>query len=62
MPPFVPTVFATVLVLIILVLGVAGYTQLGVDRFPKVDFPTVMIVTRLPGAAPPHSGRFRLEP
>ncbi|MCC6216095.1 MAG: efflux RND transporter permease subunit [Polyangiaceae bacterium] len=45
-------VFATVLVLVIAVLGIAGYTQLGVDRFPKVDFPTVVVVTRLPGAAP----------
>ena len=45
-------VFATVLVLVIAVLGLAGYAQLGVDRFPKVDFPTVVVVTRLPGAAP----------
>jgi HAE1 family hydrophobic/amphiphilic exporter-1 len=45
-------VFATVLILVILVLGVVGYTSLGVDRFPKVDFPIVMIVTRLPGATP----------
>ena len=45
-------VFATVLVLLVLVLGAAGYSQLGVDRFPKVDFPTVVIVTKLPGSAP----------
>src|SRR5512135_469061 len=45
-------VFASVLVLVILVLGLAGYSQLGVDRFPKVDFPTVVVVTRFPGAAP----------
>ena len=45
-------VFATVLIAVILVLGVVGYTKLGVDRFPKVDFPMVMVVTRLPGAAP----------
>ena len=36
-------VFATVLMLAICVVGFAGYPQLGVDRFPKVDFP---IVTR----------------
>ena len=29
-----------------------AFTQLGVDRFPKVDFPTVVVTTRLPGAAP----------
>lgn len=45
-------VFATVLVLVICVLGFAGYSQLGVDRFPKVDFPTVVILTKLPGSAP----------
>jgi hydrophobic/amphiphilic exporter-1 (mainly G- bacteria), HAE1 family len=45
-------VFATVLVLVVLVLGVVGYFQLGVDRFPKVDFPTVAVITNLPGAAP----------
>ena len=28
------------------------HAQLGLDRFPKVDFPTVVVTTRLPGAAP----------
>jgi hydrophobe/amphiphile efflux-1 (HAE1) family protein len=45
-------VFATVLVLGIAVLGLAGYSQLGMDRYPKVDFPMVSVVARLPGAAP----------
>ncbi len=45
-------VFATVLILALTVVGVFGYGQLGVDRFPKVDFPTIMITTRQPGAAP----------
>lgn len=45
-------VFATVLVLAVTVVGAFGYTQLGVDRFPRVDFPTVLITTRQPGAAP----------
>src|SRR5687768_18528056 len=45
-------VFATVLILFITVIGAVGYFQLGIDRFPKVDFPTVAVVTRLPGAAP----------
>jgi len=45
-------VFATVLILGITVLGIVGYFQLGVDRFPKVDFPVVSVITRLPGAAP----------
>jgi len=45
-------VLATVLILLVCVLGLAGLGQLGVDRFPKVDFPMVMVVTTLPGAAP----------
>ncbi len=45
-------VFASVLVLTLTVVGAFGYTQLGVDRFPKVDFPTIVITTRQPGAAP----------
>jgi HAE1 family hydrophobic/amphiphilic exporter-1 len=45
-------VFATVLVLLITVVGAFGYTQLGIDRFPKIEFPTIVITTRQPGAAP----------
>ena len=45
-------VFASVLMLAIVVVGLAGYRTLGVDAFPKVDFPTVAITTRLDGAAP----------
>jgi HAE1 family hydrophobic/amphiphilic exporter-1 len=45
-------VFATVLILVICVVGVTGYLGLGLDRFPKVELPMVMITTRVPGAAP----------
>jgi hydrophobe/amphiphile efflux-1 (HAE1) family protein len=45
-------VFTSAFVLAIVVLGIAGYTRLGVDRFPKVDMPIVSVVTRLPGATP----------
>ncbi len=45
-------VFASVLILSLTVVGAFAFTQLGVDRFPKVDFPTVVVTTRLPGAAP----------
>ena len=44
-------VFATVLVLAFVVIGVFGYMQLGVDRMPKVDFPTVIVTTVNPGAS-----------
>ncbi|MBS1150889.1 MAG: multidrug efflux transporter [Myxococcaceae bacterium] len=45
-------VFATVLSLVILVVGGVFYTKLGVDQFPKIDFPAVTVITRLPGASP----------
>jgi HAE1 family hydrophobic/amphiphilic exporter-1 len=45
-------VFATVIILSLVVVGVFGYLQLGLDRFPKVDIPTITITTRLVGAAP----------
>ena len=45
-------VFATVITLSLTVVGAFAFTQLGLDRFPKVDFPTVVVTTRLPGAAP----------
>ncbi len=45
-------VFASVLILSLVVVGLFAYGKLGVDRFPKVDFPTVTINTRLVGAGP----------
>jgi HAE1 family hydrophobic/amphiphilic exporter-1 len=45
-------VFASVLIIALVVVGWVGYGRLGVDRYPKVDFPTVAVITRLPGAAP----------
>src|ERR1051326_8106147 len=45
-------VFASVLILALTVIGAFAYGRLGLDRFPKVDFPTVVVMTRLPGAAP----------
>jgi multidrug efflux pump subunit AcrB len=45
-------VFATVLILFIVVVGFIGYKQLNVDRFPNVDLPVVQVITTLPGAAP----------
>ena len=45
-------VFASVLILALTVVGAFAFTRLGLDRFPKVDFPTVVVTTRLQGAAP----------
>jgi HAE1 family hydrophobic/amphiphilic exporter-1 len=45
-------VFASVLILSLTVIGVFSYTRLGVDRFPKIDFPSITVTTVQPGAAP----------
>jgi len=45
-------VFASVLILALVVVGGVGYSRLGTDRYPKVDFPTISVLTRLDGAAP----------
>jgi len=45
-------VFATMFVGVLVVLGWFSYQRLGVDLFPKVEVPTVMVTTLLPGAAP----------
>ena len=45
-------VFATVLILSLTVIGAFSFTRLSVDRFPKIDFPTITVTTIQPGAAP----------
>ncbi len=45
-------VFATVIVLSLVVIGFFGYTKLGVDLFPKVDFPVVTVQIQEDGASP----------
>jgi HAE1 family hydrophobic/amphiphilic exporter-1 len=45
-------VFASMIILALVVVGVASYSRLGVDRFPAVDLPNVSIRTTLPGASP----------
>ena len=45
-------VFATMVMLAFVVLGVFGYQRLQVDQFPNVDFPVVVVNTAYPGASP----------
>ena len=45
-------VFTWVLILALVVVGVASLRGLGVDRFPNIDFPVVVVSTVLPGASP----------
>jgi hydrophobic/amphiphilic exporter-1 (mainly G- bacteria), HAE1 family len=45
-------VFTWVLILGLVVVGYTSLRSLGVDRFPKIDFPVVVVTTELPGASP----------
>ena len=45
-------VFATMLILSLVVVGVFSYFGLGVDLFPKVDVPSVAVIVSDPGASP----------
>ncbi|MFN0141032.1 MAG: efflux RND transporter permease subunit [Pyrinomonadaceae bacterium] len=45
-------VFATVIVMFLTVVGGFSFFNLGVDRFPKIDLPTISVRTTNPGAAP----------
>ncbi len=45
-------VFATMLIMSLVVVGAFSFFSLGVDLFPKVDFPTITITVLNPGASP----------
>ena len=45
-------VFATVIVMFLTVVGGFSFFTLGVDRFPKIDLPTISVSTNNSGAAP----------
>ncbi len=45
-------VFATMMVLALVVLGLFSYIKLSIDQYPNVDFPFVTITTILAGAGP----------
>lgn len=45
-------VFATVIILFLTVVGGFSFFTLGVDRFPKIDLPTITVRTTNPGASP----------
>ncbi len=45
-------VFATMVMLAIVVLGLFSYQRLQVDQFPNVDFPVVVVTADYPGASP----------
>ena len=45
-------VFAAVIMLTLVTLGVFSYRRLGLDFFPNVEIPVIIITTTYPGASP----------
>ncbi len=45
-------VFATMVMLAIVVLGLFSYQRMQVDQFPNIDFPVVVVTAEYPGASP----------
>ena len=45
-------VFATVLMLMLVTLGITSYRRLAIDMFPDVEIPIISVVTKFPGASP----------
>ena len=44
-------VFATMMMLAFVVLGLFSYQRLKVDQFPNIDLPVVVVITEYPGAS-----------
>src|SRR5215467_10340940 len=55
-------VFATMLVMSFVVLGIFSFRDLGVDLFPKADPATVNVSLSLPGASPDEISSSVIEP
>ena len=45
-------IFATVMMLALVTLGIFSYRRLAVDMFPDVEIPVVSVVTKFPGSSP----------
>ncbi|BAV34252.1 acriflavin resistance protein [Sulfuricaulis limicola] len=45
-------VFTLMVSLVLILFGIIGFTRLGLDRFPKIDFPAVTVTTTMQGADP----------
>src|SRR5437667_1059225 len=55
-------VFATMLVMSLVVLGIFSFRDLGVDLFPRADPATVNVSVQLPGASPDEMSSAVIEP
>ena len=45
-------VFALMANLVFILFGIVAYNRIGVDRFPRIEFPVISVTTVLPGANP----------
>ena len=45
-------VFATMMMVALVVLGIVSYTRLAIDEYPDITYPTVIAQTAFPGASP----------
>lgn len=45
-------VFATMMMVALVVLGIVSYRRLGIDEYPDVTYPIVIVNTTFPGASP----------
>src|SRR5258705_8297086 len=55
-------VFATMLVMVFVVLGMFSFRDLGVDLFPRADPATVTVALLLPGTSPDEMATSVVEP
>jgi HAE1 family hydrophobic/amphiphilic exporter-1 len=45
-------VFTLMVSLVLILFGIIGFARLGIDKFPKVEFPAISVVTTMKGADP----------
>jgi HAE1 family hydrophobic/amphiphilic exporter-1 len=45
-------IFAAVMMLVLVTLGIFSYRRLSIDMYPDVEIPVLSIVTKFPGASP----------
>jgi HAE1 family hydrophobic/amphiphilic exporter-1 len=45
-------VFTLMVSLVLVLFGIIGFTRLGLDKFPKIEFPAISVITTLQGADP----------
>jgi HAE1 family hydrophobic/amphiphilic exporter-1 len=45
-------VFATMMMVLLIVLGVVSYNRLAIDEYPDITYPVVIVSTTYPGASP----------